>query len=863
MKTISEILGGNKVTATHIKEHTIVTKSGTVAVVKEHEDSRQAHLASMPSAALHRALHLNPGEQVRHEGTTIDRHDFDHNSEKNQHPDTVEHFSVHNGMKSEKFHRSEIEKHLKSRDTERGNGTADDARDRTKARPLTADQRSALREHGYAAKGSTRTVASILSPPAPASSNQRVNEILGITQPEAVRAGAPVGNQNAEGPHTKKAAMYSKYAAKETASARALMTHEAHSAASDSHAGAAQAHRDAADENPANKNHHLDKAQEHDTASSFHKNESAKAAERHGLSASDATPEADAVTARATGDVVHCRAASDILGPVTASDKAWAQGREVSFMFMPSGQHTICAGFRNQSILLTVDIDPERDTPVVQASFQNLVSKYPKQKPFGCIEHEEKDASVWAKGFNPQADGIYLTAEPSALGENHVNGRIHRSWSPSFLTDADYTKATLKEYPSGKVYEFPAGVRGSETNPARITGVTFCVGTLTNNPAFKEINPVRAKEMAITMSEPIKAAQGAFAPGHPFYGNKYSQVATKASFQANVHKDAAHHHEAAEAHSKAARNHMTEAANHSSGSEERKALHEAAMYHMTESDKHSEKANDAASEHKIKEVKTKNEGYGFHGAAQESALREAHGDDYEPHKLSEDNKRGAGEQADNAFSRAANDLVAHGHFDDHKEAGEFLDSRMGRHVGDQIGHGGSVSEVGWLRSTVKDYKKAMSQEGGRAHWNAKAADASHTEAVRAATPQPDAVKAAWSDAAREAAKEAKSEKAAGYHRHEMGDDKKSPSHTAHYASANAYESGSKQMHKVAESVHRHARDYHLDAGNQEQAQEHEFHRAQHNAHASETATKVTATARPETRYMFMGRYNKNNQTVYR
>ena len=57
MKSISEILGGPRlvvtatgtrtvdaILATHIAQHTMVTKSGTVAVVKEHEDSRMQHV---------------------------------------------------------------------------------------------------------------------------------------------------------------------------------------------------------------------------------------------------------------------------------------------------------------------------------------------------------------------------------------------------------------------------------------------------------------------------------------------------------------------------------------------------------------------------------------------------------------------------------------------------------------------------------------------------------------------------------------------------------------------------------------------------------------------------------------------------
>ena len=841
------------------------------------------------------------------------------------------------------------------------------------------------------------------------------------------------------------------------------------------------------------------------------------------LHATEAVTDGDLVTA---SDAIRGRAQA------FAPKAQWKQGEEVTFTFMPKGTHTINAGFRGKTINLTVQVD-KSTTNAVQASLDKQRSMKPKQKPYGCVEHREQEASVIAHGFRWSDDeGVLIAAEPTALGERNVNGKIHWSWSPSFFTDADYAKA--KE--AGGVWTFPNGVRGSSSNPARVTGVAFCVGTLTNNPAFHEMPPVKASEgaEAVTAGAPagnqnaagahkrktyqqhldncnrlgtcaeaastkadegherehhinaakahfaaedahheaaheatvtgmpssqmhhssmarhhaemgdghnriadsmstaratnatetdavqagapqgnknalgkhhkkicdfadsfsstpkdwseatdelpdlhnklaehvpdykgatfqsaggtmpddvrdtpakrnqyhkaqikklvpklddeqaeriakntdylqastkpttdailarlgskasatdtvlasvrkrqlgiedkvtaggtsdgakkgwehrlgghltdamdyhreaghgenfesvrnpankagtaailaghiahqegsksshetaaeahseasgahmkamhaaaqegnhvmrryhasqarfhteeerqhdhlsgrsptkkmtdeeyekrsyqpdttrasdqqqddaVQAAQGAFAAGHPFYGNKYSQVATKASFQAGVHKDAAHHNDAAEAHMNAAQDHMKTARTFPAQSEERKTILEAATHHIEQHNKHAQKAADAASEHKNQEVRSQNEGYGFHGAAQESALREAHGNDYEPHKLSEDNRRGASKQAANAFSRAANDLVAHGHFDDHKQAGDFLDSRMGRHIGDQTGHGGSVNEVGWLRSTVKDYKKAMSQEGRRSHWNAKAAEA--------------------------------------------------------------------------------------------------------------------------------------------
>jgi len=199
-------------------------------------------------------------------------------------------------------------------------------------------------------------------------------------------------------------------------------------------------------------------------------------------------------------EVVHCRASS-AAGEKLGASQPWKQGERVEFMWMPAGVSTICAGFRKGSIELTVQCD-EATAQAVQASLDAWREDRPKQEPFGCIEHREQEASfrVSARGgFKWNGDGVYLAAEPTTLGAENVNGRVHRSWSPSFTTDADYSKA--KE--SDGVLQFPEGVRGSRSNPASITGVDFCVGTLTNKPAFHSMNPVRAKE-----GEKVAAMQG-------------------------------------------------------------------------------------------------------------------------------------------------------------------------------------------------------------------------------------------------------------------------------------------------------------------------------------------------------------------
>ncbi len=200
-----------------------------------------------------------------------------------------------------------------------------------------------------------------------------------------------------------------------------------------------------------------------------------------------------------TPDTIHCR---DYAGTRITAATPWAVDNEVKLMHMPSGVHTITAGFRDRAVRLTVEVDPESTANTLQASFNRLQSSAPKQKPFGCIEHDERDASIWPNRFEAGPDGVYLAGEPSALGAEHVNGKIHRSWSPSFTTDADYAKAVCSECRAeggdcackGSVLEFPDGVRGSVSNPARVTGTAFVVGTLTNKPAFRAISPVKAKE---------------------------------------------------------------------------------------------------------------------------------------------------------------------------------------------------------------------------------------------------------------------------------------------------------------------------------------------------------------------------------
>jgi len=223
-------------------------------------------------------------------------------------------------------------------------------------------------------------------------------------------------------------------------------------------------------------------------------------------------------------DLVHCRASGSALR--ADASPQWAQDQPVKFCYMPAGIHTIDAGFsgpitkgRPASIHLTVEVDPDRDAAVCQASAEELKREAPKQDLYGCYEHDEKKASVWARKveagiFTAGDDPVYgepcilLAAEPSGDGAEDVNKRNWRSWSPSFATDAEYTKCkcsrcddTIQACECEKPqFYFPPGVRGHEETPAHITGVDRILGTLTNKPAFRAMPPVKARQAANTVA---------------------------------------------------------------------------------------------------------------------------------------------------------------------------------------------------------------------------------------------------------------------------------------------------------------------------------------------------------------------------
>ena len=330
-------------------------------------------------------------------------------------------------------------------------------------------------------------------------------EIEGDEQ-ELTRAGGP-GSGSWDGPGQPRYATATKadYETAKTSAKTASLeadtrTERAYgSGKSADHVRAFQQHNDAATAHEDANLKHLQakgyESSEHSTASKEHR----ESAARH-LKAAEAAYQNEQSLATGGSGGAHKASASldtsaDVLQVCRAlnSSAQFDGSADARFMWMPAG--------RAKELHLTYDDKPatvfiscnKGDEATVNASFIAMCEKASPQKPFGDIEHRRTEASFWPQGFEwsgaSEREGIYVRAEWSGLGKKHVTEKIHRSFSPSFKTDAQWSWDK-----DNQRYYCKAGERGSQENPARITGVGFDVGTLTNQPAFKDMQPLFARE---------------------------------------------------------------------------------------------------------------------------------------------------------------------------------------------------------------------------------------------------------------------------------------------------------------------------------------------------------------------------------
>lgn len=476
-------------------------------------------------------------------------------------------------------------------------------------------------------------------------------------------------------------------------------------------------------------------------------------------------------------DAVRCRASFGADVQAT-EEKPWKQGEEVVFVYLPEGKHAITAGFRNGSIKLNVVVD-SATADAVQSSLDDLRAERPRQRPYGCVEHREQEASVIAKAFNyEEGRGVLLTAEPTRLGADNVNGKVHWSWSPSFTTDAEYDKCKCSCGDDAcacnvPILVFPDGARGSASNPARVTGVDFVLGTLTNRPAFREMPPVKSKEgvqsgaVQATWSD---AARDAAREARQMHQHKIKQ-AHDASFNAELTGDHEAHRHAAELHSKLA-SHLRDSDN---------ALDRLMKTHHEQ----------LATYHK-QQIQSSN---AFHATAEASKLSKAANES--PSRESHQSASEAHEDAARQHRNAA--VIAH---------------QEGRNT-DELDH-----------QTKADFHR---MEGARHSIESFA----HKKEVKASDANAnDTIQAKWSDEAREAALEARRSGGAAHKATEALQSAAEPSlerAAQHQAAGNA--------HVKAMKAHFHAAFHHPDEKESKQLQAHAAHHAELAKHHFDEAKK--------------------------
>lgn len=222
------------------------------------------------------------------------------------------------------------------------------------------------------------------------------------------------------------------------------------------------------------------------------------------------TGKAKASEAMSNENAIKCRAAH---GVKLEASEPWESGQPVQFIYAPEGMHTITAGFRKaETITISVMVD-EPTVQALQESFDHLTATMPKQEPYADEDHESKKATLrfpagqthFSWGVIKGAPGIIVSGcYPTSYGAEAVNGKVYRAWSPEFSTDAEMDKAKCSK--DGH-WTFPDGVRGSESNPARLVEVNFVVGALTNRPAFRAMPPVKAKQAEVGGKETVKAVE--------------------------------------------------------------------------------------------------------------------------------------------------------------------------------------------------------------------------------------------------------------------------------------------------------------------------------------------------------------------
>lgn len=141
--------------------------------------------------------------------------------------------------------------------------------------------------------------------------------------------------------------------------------------------------------------------------------------------------------------------------------------------YMPAGAHTITAKRGGRAVRIEVNVT-EAGAERMQASLAALTASS-RQRPYFDFDHEGKRASAWPLEFAWRDDpepGIYARVQWSDAGRAAVAGRDYRAFSPTFFVTA--------------------------ASPAEVDGAPMNMGALVNDPAFRDIAPLWARDASGT-----------------------------------------------------------------------------------------------------------------------------------------------------------------------------------------------------------------------------------------------------------------------------------------------------------------------------------------------------------------------------
>jgi phage I-like protein len=137
--------------------------------------------------------------------------------------------------------------------------------------------------------------------------------------------------------------------------------------------------------------------------------------------------------------------------------------------YLPPGTHNITATKNGKPAELTVDVGAET-AELLQNSFTTITAG-DKEQVFIDFNHDDSEASGWITGFywagaDPEAGGVRAKVEWTKAGEEALQGRNFRKFSPTFTLNSK----------------------------GEIEGTTLNAGGLVNRPAFKDITPIVASD---------------------------------------------------------------------------------------------------------------------------------------------------------------------------------------------------------------------------------------------------------------------------------------------------------------------------------------------------------------------------------